>query len=101
MPKTAIRYFRDDDGSVPLLEWLGQLQRRNRRAFVKCVYLLGLLGRQGRELRRPRADILRDGVYELRTEVNRVQYRMLYGFVGKDAVLISHGMTKTKEVPSV
>ena len=44
----------------------------------------------GRELRRPRADMLRDGIYELRTEVRSVNYRLLHGFVGKDVALLSH-----------
>jgi len=38
-------------------------------------------------------------VYELRTRVGRVNYRVLYGFVGKDLVLVSHGITKEKAVP--
>jgi len=29
-----------------------------------------------------------------------VNYRILYGFVGKDVVLVSHGITKEKKVPS-
>ena len=53
----------------------------------------------GSELRRPRADYLRDGVYELRTRVGNVNYRMLYGFVGKDAALLACGLTKEKAVP--
>jgi len=44
--------------------------------------------------------MLRDGVYELRTEVRNVNYRLLYGFVGKDIALLSHGITKKKKVPS-
>jgi hypothetical protein len=59
-----------------------ELQRTNRRAFEKCLFLLNLLEEFGRDLRRPRADLLRDGVYELRTEVRNVNYRLLYGFVG-------------------
>lgn len=43
---------------------------------------------------RPRADYLRDGVYELRTDVRGVNYRILYGFVGQDAALVVCGLTK-------
>jgi DNA-binding XRE family transcriptional regulator len=66
-----------------VLEWLKELRCRNRKAFNKCLFLLSLLEEFGSDLRRPRADLLRDGVYELRTEVGNVQYRLLYGFIGK------------------
>jgi phage-related protein len=99
MPKTAIKFYRDDDGSVPVLDWLTDLAVRNRKAYDKCVYLLDLLGEFGSELRRPRADFLRDGVYELRTKVGNVNYRLLYGFVGKDVALLTAGLTKEKKVP--
>ena len=100
MPETAIRFFQDDDGSVPFLDWLIEVEQRNRKAFEKCLYLLSLLEQFGHELRRPRADLLRDGIHELRTKVGSVNYRILYGFVGKDVVLVSHGITKVKKVPA-
>jgi hypothetical protein len=99
MPKTAIKFCREVDGSVPVLDWLTDLAARNRKAYDKCVYLLDLLGEFGSELRRPRADFLRDGVYELRTKVGNVNYRMLYGFVGKDVALLAAGLTKERKVP--
>jgi phage-related protein len=99
MPKTMIHFFREEDGRVPILEWLAELEQRQRRAFEKCLYMLDLLRQFEHELRRPQADLLRDGEYELRTKVGRVNYRMLYGFVGKDLVLVSHGFTKEAEVP--
>src|SRR5262249_12017187 len=34
----------------------------------------------GYDLRRPEADLLRDGVYKLRGSLNHVQYRILYSF---------------------
>ena len=76
------------------------LRDRNERAFKKCVGLIALLEEFGHELRRPRADILRDGVYELRTKVGNVNYRILYGFVAKDVALLVVGLTKEKKVPS-
>src|SRR3990170_1835964 len=99
MPKTTIHFFREEDGAVPFLEWLAELKRRQRKAFEKCLYMLDMLRQFGHELRRPQADLLRDGVYELRTRVGRVNYRVLYGFVGKDLILVSHGITKESSVP--
>jgi phage-related protein len=99
MPKATIHFFKEEDGTVPFLEWLAELEKRQRRAFTKCLYMLDMLRQFGHELRRPHADLLRDGVYELRTKVGRVNYRLLYGFVGKDVVLVSHGITKESSVP--
>ena len=63
------------------------------------MFLINLLEEFGHELRRPRADLLRDGVYELRTEVRNVHYRLLYGFVGKDIAVVAHALTKEAKVP--
>jgi hypothetical protein len=98
MAATTIRLFRDDDGSVPFLEWLEEVEQRNRKAYEKCRSYLQRLAHFGHELRRPTADYLRDGVYELRCAYLGVNYRILYGFVGKDIVLISHGITKEAKV---
>lgn len=91
--------YQEEDGSIPLGDWLVALQQRNEAAFHKCLFLLDLLEELGSELRRPRADYLRDGIYELRTEVRGVNYRLLYGFVGKDATMLSHGLTKERQIP--
>jgi phage-related protein len=54
----------------------------------------------GRELRRPTADYLRDGAYEVRIKHLGVNYRILYGFVGQDIVLVSHGISKLQRIPA-
>ena len=51
----------------------------------------------GHELRRPEADFLRDGIYELRVRLRTTNYRMLF-MVGIAAVL-AHGLVKESEVP--
>ena len=57
------------------------------------------LAELGHELRRPEADLLRDGIYELRVGYRRVNYRMLY-FFHKTTAVISHGCTKEDVVPN-
>jgi len=100
MPETEIRIFWDNDGSIPFLEWLDEIEARHRKVYEKCRSYIARLQEQGHELRRPTTDILRDGIYELRFNYLGVNYRVLYGYVGKDIVLISHGITKRKRVPS-
>lgn len=53
----------------------------------------------GHELRRPAADILRDGIYELRAKQGHVQYRLLYFFHGRNVAILAHGLTKEDKVP--
>ena len=50
----------------------------------------------GYELRRPEADLLRDGIYELRVSINHVQYRILYSFHAASDVDRSEGPKTVK-----
>jgi hypothetical protein len=63
MPKTTVILYCEEDGSCPFLEWLDDLPAN---AQAKCLLRVERLRDLGHELRRPEADILRDGVYELR-----------------------------------
>jgi phage-related protein len=100
MPETRVLFYRDDDGSVPVLEWLDDLYRQNRRAYKKCDELIALLATFGHELRRPVADMLQDGVYELRARVGRVHYRVLYFFHGRHIAVLAHALTKERAIPA-
>lgn len=95
MPRTAVLIFQEEEGSVPFLEWFENLPAKVQD---KCRVRLERLAERGHELRRPEADYLRDGVYELRARHGHVNYRILYFFHGQAAVL-SHGLQKEKRVP--
>jgi hypothetical protein len=64
MPTTDLVFYREENGSVPALEWPEGLG--NVKAIAKCRAKLMRLAALGHELRRPEADLLRDGIYELR-----------------------------------
>jgi len=96
MPETTVVFYaKDDDGAAPLLTWLDQQQSKVQD---KCLVKIERLAELGHELRRPEADLLRDGIYELRVRYGRVNYRMLY-FFHKRIAVISHGLTKENVVP--
>jgi phage-related protein len=98
LPQTEVYFFREpEDESVPLLDWLNQLPLKVQ---AKCIQRMDRLGELGHELRRPEADLLRDGIYELRASYQGVHYRMLYFFSGKAVVVVSHGLAKERAVPS-
>jgi phage-related protein len=95
MPATHVVFFVDEEGACPLLARLDQLPPKVQD---KCIVRIERLAELGHELRRPEADFLRDGIYELRASFQSVNYRMLYFFHQQMAV-ISHGLTKEKQVP--
>ena len=53
----------------------------------------------GHELRRPEADLLREGICELRARLQGAHYRILYFFHGAVAAVVAHGIVKKSAVP--
>ena len=86
----------DERGNIPILGWLDSLPDK---AQNKCFVKLERLAELGHELRRPEADFLRDKIYELRVNFKGINYRIIYFFYKNQAVVISHGIIKEKEVP--
>jgi phage-related protein len=97
MSARELVFFKEDDGSVPFLQWFDGLQAR---AQDKCRVRLERLEQLGHELRRPEADFLRDGIYELRVGLQGLNYRILYFFHGREVVVVSHGLVKEQVVPA-
>jgi hypothetical protein len=79
---------------------LGELLKTNQKAWANCLARIELLGQFGHELRRPAADYLQDGIFELRARQGHVQYRILYFFHGREAAILAHGLTKEDVVLS-
>ena len=76
----------------------GLVQRTAAKAQDKCFLRVERLGEMGHELRRPEADLLRDGIYELRVSLQGVHYRVLYFYSGAVAAVVSHGLMKERAV---
>lgn len=98
MPATTVYFYREGD-SVPVLDWLRELAKRDKKAFDKCRVRIQLLAENGSELRRPVADFLDNGIYELRISHKRQNFRILYAFVGQNVTLLTNGLTKEDRVP--
>ena len=99
MPITNVIFYQGTDGVAPVVEWLQELRNKDLRGYAKCAAVIERLASEGHSLRRPTADLLRDGIYELRTRRGRVNYRILYFFHGKDVAILAHGITKEAAVP--
>lgn len=89
-------FYQDQDGHAPVLEWLDALPAKIQD---KCVVKIERLRELGHELRRPEADLLRQGIYELRIGREGMNYRILYFYHGRMAAVLSHGLVKEREVP--
>ncbi len=96
MPQTRVVFYQEDDGTVPVLEWLDSL---SANALAKCTAKIERLAEVGHELRRPEADYLRDEINELRIGLQGINYRILYFFHGRTAAVLSHGLVKERRVP--
>lgn len=89
MPKTDVLFYQDDDGHSPVVDWLQRLRSTDMQAYAKCAAVIERLGEAGFELRRPTADMLRDGIRELRAKKGHV-----YFFHGKNVAILAHAITK-------
>jgi hypothetical protein len=79
------------------VEWLGELRKKDKAGYAKCAAAVRMLAKYGHELRRPTADILRDGIHELRAHRGTVQYRILYFFHGRGCVVLTVGVARKKQ----
>lgn len=77
-------------------EFLDGLNKKDELPFV--LREIDLLREFGNHLRRPHADYLEDGIYELRIPVKRKQYRLLYFYFYQEKIIISHGLRKEAKV---
>jgi phage-related protein len=102
MPKTKVVFYREDEETVPVLQWMNELEKTNKKKILaKSVERIQRLGELGHEMRRPHADFLRDGIYELRLRDGNVQPRILYFFHGKNVAILAHSLSnKSGKVPT-
>ena len=88
-----IYYFVDRRGRNPVKEFIHGLPFNEQD---KIYAYIDELRRQGHNLRRPMADYLGSGIYELRPKANRV----LYFFFLENSVVLVHAIRKkTDKVP--
>jgi len=89
----AIYYFIDERGKNPVKEFIQALPQDER---AKVFAYLAELKKKGHELRRPLADYLGEGIYELRPKANRIFY---FFFLRHNVVLVHAIRKKTDKIP--
>jgi len=95
--KWTVIYYESADGQCPAMDFIDSRSRRNQ---AKLMSLISFLEEMGPILPRPYADLLEDGIHELRIKLSGDQVRMLYFFCYKDFIVMTHAFNKTSsEVP--
>jgi len=87
-----IYYYVDERGNKPIEEFIRALPKKER---AKVFAYIAELKKQGSNLRRPMADYLGNGIYELRPKDNRI----FYFFYLRDSAVLVHAIKKyTKRI---
>lgn len=89
-----VLFYETEDGKCEILDFLGD---RKPSVQAKAFAWIQQLERQGPNLPRPYADLLRDGIHELRIKMSGEQVRSLYFFVYKDIIVLTHSFVKNMD----
>jgi phage-related protein len=92
-----IELYSDANGTCELADWLTKLKLSHRD---KVLAWIDKLQEEGPLLPRPYADLLKDGIHELRVKVAHNQVRILYFFIFENRIVLTHRFIKnTSKVP--
>jgi hypothetical protein len=96
-PVWHVLYYESTDGKCPVKEFIDS---RNQRNQAKILAAIAALEERGPNLPRPYADILEDGIHELRVGLSGDRVRILYFFCHKDFIVLTNTLAKhTSRVP--
>ncbi len=91
-------FYETEEGVCEVTDFL---DGRKASAQAKAYSWIAKLEEEGPHLPRPYADILRDGIHELRIKMSGDQIRILYFFVYRDIIVLTHSFIKnTNAVPN-
>ncbi len=97
MKKWNVLYYETANGECYVEKFIEKLTKREQ---AKILAIINELQNKGINLPRPFADLLRDGIHELRIKLSGEQTRTLYFFCYKDFIVLTHSFVKnTSAVP--
>ena len=95
--KWHVVFYIKQDGTKPVEEYIRKLSINER---AKTSTLIEELEEKGPDLHRPYADLLEDGIHELRIKLTGDQVRILYFFCYKNIIILTNAFEKnTDKVP--
>jgi phage-related protein len=99
MPRTALVFFREANGSVPIRTFLADVKQTNDELYAKCWRRLEDLRHHGRDLSAQHVKHLGGSIWELRVILGNLHVRFLFAYVGQEVVLLTQGFHKEGAVP--
>jgi len=90
--KWNVIYYETSDKRCPITDFIDSRRKRNQ---AKVLSLISLLHEYGPHLSRPYADLLTDGIHELRIKLSGENIRILYFFCYRDFIVLTHTFIKT------
>ena len=89
--------FETKDGTCPVSDFINSLDVKMKS---KVLRMIGLLGKNGNELREPYTKYLKDGIFELRVQQGNDLSRVLYFFKSGQKIIMTNGfIKKTQKTP--
>jgi phage-related protein len=90
-------YYETPDGECPVEDFINSRSINNR---AKILNWLEQLEGQGPNLPRPYADLIEDGIHEMRIKLSGEQIRIIYFFCYSDFIILTHAFRKnTDKIP--
>lgn len=87
-----VLFYIDSTSKSELYDYINSLKRNHKS---KVISLLVLLSEKGPNLVRPYADLIEEGIHELRIKLSGNQLRILYFFCFKDYIILTNSFIKT------
>ena len=95
--KWKILYYTSEKGDCPVENFINGRSIANQAKIFNWIEQLEI---KGPNLPRPYADLLDDGIHELRVKLSGEQIRVLYFFCYKEYIVLTHAFNKnTDKVP--
>lgn len=93
--KLGCRFFRSEQGNEPVRDWLKSLPVEAKREIGSDIERVQWQW----PVSMPLVDGLGGGLYEVRTRVERIQYRVLFCIAGNSMVLLQGFVKKARTEP--
>jgi phage-related protein len=98
MSDWSVEFYADADGNSPVLDWYESLDEKTK---AKLIWIFQLLEANGIELGMPYIKPLGDKLYEIRADVNRNAFRVVYFlYTGRRFILLHGFQKKTQKTPT-
>jgi phage-related protein len=98
MSDWSVEFYADADGDSPVLDWYESLDEKTK---AKLIWIFQLLESNGIELGMPYIKPLGDKLYEIRADVNRNAFRVVYFLhTGRRFILLHGFQKKTQKTPT-